>query len=67
MQTAKRTSKADISQVIEYEQAQLALEAKKSAMELDEEDKPNEEPTIVSDDDDEDLFKWFVILNFFLK
>lgn len=62
MQTAKRTSKADVSQVIEYEQAQLALEAKKSAMELEmeeEEDKPNEEPTIVSDDDDEDLFKWF--------
>lgn len=59
MQTAKRSSKADISQVIEYEQAQLALEAKKSAMEIADEDKPSEEPTIVSDDDEDELFNWY--------
>lgn len=59
MQTAKRSSKADISQVIEYEQAQLALEAKKSAMEIADEARPNEEPTLVSDDDEDELFKWY--------
>lgn len=59
MQNAKKTSKADVNQVIEYTRAQRMLEGSKTILGIDE--TKTEEPTVVSDDDDEDdLFKWFV-------
>lgn len=64
MQNAKKTCKTEALPDIDYENVQLALDADRTTVAV--QTKKCEEPTVVSDDDDDELFNWFVANIYFI-